>query len=377
MNILNFIERIDRDDISIHIPPGFLTENTGNSEGVLLMSHELTLSGAPIQLYMLAKALIDLGYQPIVYSLSEGDLIDDYMKINVPIICGIGPAESAEWVNNLVENFKLVFVNTLPMVPFVRYLSNGTRRIFWWIHESSYLFKEKYCTDIPKSSGLKILAVSEKCSEHIKKYMDLDSTIFTICIEDTGTSYKCTSKKTVFLWAGILDPNKAPEILLNAIMSLPESYANRSEFIIVGQTHHDHKNEYARLVKELASKLPNTCFMDAMNHSEFLKLMNTVDSIVVTSMEETMSAVAVEGLMKGKIAVCTEGCGIAKYIDTPKNGFVFPVRDSQKLSEILKTIIDNNDNLSKLKSSGRKVYETNFTYEVFKNNLEKLLTEFN
>lgn len=377
MNISDYIERIDRDDISIHLPPALLTENTEVVKGVLLISHELTLSGAPIQLYMLAKALIDLGYQPIVYSLSEGDLIDDYIKMNVPIICGIGPAKSAEWVNELVRGFKYIFVNTLPMVSFVRYLSGANRQIFWWIHESSYLFKDKYCTDIPNTSGLRILAVSEICSDHIKKYMGLDSTLFNICIEDQGTSYKLTSNKTVFLWAGIMDPNKAPEILLNAIFNLPENYICESEFIIVGQTHHDHENEYAILVKEIASKLPNTRFMDTMDHNEFLKLMNTVDSIVVTSMEETMSAVAVEGLMKNKIVVCTEGCGIAKYIKNMQNGFVVPVRNSQKLCETLKYIIDNNDNLSQLRLSGRKVYQTFFTYDVFKQHLEKILTESN
>ncbi len=373
MNISNYIKKIDRNDISIHLPPELLTESSEAPEGILLISHELTLSGAPIQLFMLAKALINLGYQPVVYSLSEGDLIDDYIKINVPVICGIGPAESAEWVDELVRGFKYIFVNTLPMAPFVRYLSDDTRRIFWWIHESSYLFKDKYCTDIPRSSGLQILAVSEVCSGHIRKYMNSDSQIFNICVVDQGTSYKRSSDKAVFLWAGILDHNKAPEILLKAIMSLPENYVCKSEFIIVGQTHHNHENEYAKLVKEIASKLPNTCFMDTMKHNEFLKLMDTVDSIVVTSMEETMSAVAVEGLMKGKIVICTDGCGVANHIKTMESGFVYPVRDSQKLSEIFKKVIDDNDNLGYLRTAGRKTYETTFTYDVFKKNLGDIL----
>ena len=374
MNISNYIERIDRNDISIHLPPSFLTENTESQDCVLLISQELTLSGAPIQLYILAKALIDLGYQPIIYSLSEGDLIDDYIRTNVPIICGMGPAESAEWVNELVRGFEYIFVNTLPMVPFVRYLSSDTRKVFWWIHESSYMFKDKYCTDIPKSPGLKILAVSEICRDHIKKYMNSDSTLFNICVEDKGTFHNSSSKKTVFLWSGFLDYNKAPDILLNAIMNLSENYINRSEFIIVGQTHHNHNNEYANLVKEIASKLPNALFMDTMDHNDFLKMMDTVDSIVVTSMEETVSAVAVEALMKRKLVICTDGCGISKHIENTKNGFVLPVRNSQKLSEVLEYIIDNDDKLDQLKAAGREVYENNFTYDIFKQNIEKLLT---
>ena len=371
MNILDYITKIDRDDISIHLPPEFLRYNTECLNAILLISHELTRTGAPIQLLMLAKTLSVLGYQPFVYSLSGGDLIEEFIKIGIPVICGFGPAQSVEWINELVRDFNCIFINSLQLSEYVRYLSISKKHIFWWIHESSFMFSESDCIGIPKSKTLKILAASEKCSDSIRKYLNIEPTVLNICVEDQGISSKEPSKKTVFLWAGTLDLNKAPDILLKAILNLPFNYIHSSEFIFVGHAHNN--NKYAELIKTLALKLPNTYFMDAMDHGDFLQLMDLADSVVVTSLEETMNTVAIEGLMKGKIVVCTNGCGNTRYIENDKTGFVFPVRDYQKLSEIIKYIIDNNAKLDYLRKAGRNIYESYFTFNNFKQNIEKLL----
>ena len=217
MNILDYITKIDRDDISIHLPPEFLRYNTECLNAILLISHELTRTGAPIQLLMLAKTLSVLGYQPFVYSLSGGDLIEEFIKIGIPVICGFGPAQSVEWINELVRDFNCIFINTLQLSEYVRYLSISKKHIFWWIHESSFMFSESDCIGIPKSKTLKILAAGEKCSDSIRKYLNIEPTVLNICVEDQGISSKEPSKKTVFLWAGTLDLNKAPDILLKAI----------------------------------------------------------------------------------------------------------------------------------------------------------------
>ncbi len=287
MNISNYITKIDRNDISIHIPNKLSSYDSKCLKGVLLISHELSRTGAPIQMLVLAKALHALGYQPFVYSLSEGELINDYMDINVPVICGIGPAQDAEWIDKLVYDFDIIFINTLLLVAYVRYLANSPKRIFWWIHESAHLFKDKYCSDIPNSSSLKLLAASEKTQNHISKYLHKESYLLKVCVEDNYVSSIDTLDKTTFLWSGFLDFNKAPEILFKAVLDLPQEYINKTEFIVVGQSRNN--NEYAELVKMISSKLPNIHFMNAIGHQDFLKLINSVDSVIVTSLEETIT----------------------------------------------------------------------------------------
>ena len=373
MNIIEYINNIDREDISIHIPQGLLSDEATCRNGVLLISHELSKTGAPLQLLELAKTLCELGYQPFIYSLSEGDLINDYLDMNIPVICGIGPAQSAEWIDKLVADFRIVFINTLLLAAYVRYLTNAKRHIFWWIHESSFMFKEKYCVDIPINHNLKILAASEKTRTNISKYIKRDSALLNVCVEDCNVFETTVSDKKRFLWAGFLDYNKSPETLFKAILDLPASYAEKAEFIVVGQSRKD--NEYAKLVETFASKLSNIKYINALPHQEFLRLMSTTDAVIVTSIEETTSLVAVEGLMLDKIVVVSEGCGIAKYINTGISGFVFPTLDFKKLQEIIEFIIDNDDNLIDIKNMGRSIYESEYSCTIFRNTLKNILDD--
>ncbi|ETP71246.1 glycosyltransferase [Lachnospiraceae bacterium JC7] len=374
IKVADYIKKIDRDDISIHIPQEVLAENKDCSKGVLLFSHELSKTGAPIQMLELAVMLRDLGYQPLIFSLSEGDLIREYMDIGIPVICVAGTEVSVEWLDELVKEFDLIFINTLLMSDYVRYLANGSRRIFWWIHENSYLFDDYYCSNNPDISNFKILAASEKVRNNIAKYMKRESDILNVYIEDYGISDRKSSDKITFLWAGTIDFNKAPEIFIRAILCLLEDYIDKAEFIIVG--HSCKTSEFNELKEILSYSIPNVRLINAVNHREFLNLMDTVDAVVITSIEESTSVVAVEGLMKGKVVICSEGCGVTKYIKDGENGFVFPVRDFEKLSEKLKFVIDNNENLNDLRCSGRSIYEKYYSFDIFRQKLKCLINDF-
>ncbi len=373
MNINEYISKIDRDDILIHIPHNLTDENAYIDNVVLLISHELSRTGSPIQLLFMTKALQMLGYHPFIFSLSGGDLINDFMDLDVPVICGVDPDITSEWIDKLTDGFRLIFINTITMAGYVRYLINKPNYVFWWIHESAYWFNYDYINDIPVSPNLKILAASEKIVDHIKAYTEKDPVLLNVCVEDKYISGRNQSEKTVFLWSGTLEKNKAPEILLEAILLLPNEYTDKVEFILVG--HNRANDKYSDLVKTISDKLPFVWFMDAMNHSDFLNLMDEVDSVIVTSIEETTSMVAVEGFMKGKIVICSDGCGVTRYIEDKMNGFVFKTRDSKMLSEIIKYVVDNISNLDNLKHSGRIMYEKYYLFDGFKSNLENLLNE--
>ncbi len=373
MNINEYISKIDRDDILIHIPHNLTDENACIDNVVLLISHELSRTGSPIQLLFMTKALQMLGYHPFIFSLSGGDLINDFMDIDVPVICGVDPEITSEWIDKLTDGFNIIFVNTITMAGYVRYLINKPNYVFWWIHESAYWFNYDHINDIPFSPNLKILAASEKIMDHIKSYTEKDPVLLNVCVEDKYISGKHQSEKTVFLWSGTLEKNKAPEVLLEALLHLPNEYTDKVEFILVGNDRANDK--YSDLVKAISDKLSFVRFMNAMDHSDFLKLMDEVDSVIVTSIEETTSMVAVEGFMKGKIVICSEGCGVTRYIEDKVNGFVFKTRDSKMLSEIIKYVVDNISNLDNLKHSGRNMYEKYYLFDGFKSNLENLLNE--
>ncbi len=372
MKITDLIGSIDRDDISIHIPDNEIADKEFEN-GVLLISHELSATGAPLQLYELALALLDMGYQPFVYSLFDGELTYDYSNIGIVTICGSGPAFDKEWIRKLAGFFDMVFVNTLLLVQIIRILAPTSKRLFWWIHENSYLFDQRNCRMIPTVPSLTILAASGKARDHIRRYMDFEPPVMNVYTRDMGGAESEREAKAVFLWAGSIDFNKAPQVLLEAILNLDPSTMEKSEFYIFGKK--TGENEYVKLIEGFAEKFPNVHFMDAVSHDELMQVIDLADAVVVSSIEETTSMIAVESFMKGKTLICSDGCGAVQDAEDGTECLIFHTKDAAALAGKLKWVVYNREEAYKIGRVGRRVYERNYSQEIFERNIEKILRD--
>ena len=370
MKVIDCIELIDREDISIRIPDEYPIENEQDN-GLLLLSHSLSRTGAPLQLYELTKVLLNLGYTPYIYSPFEGDLIEDYSEMGVITICGVGPVFDEKWLELLAGVFDTIFVNTLDLVQSIRILAPITKRLFWWIHENSYLFNANKCNSIPSVPSLRVLAASDKAKEHVKRFIGIESTVINVCTCDLGAVEPESKDKAVFLWAGSVDFNKAPQVFLEAILKLSPYERSLSEFYIFGKKNTG--NEYVELIENFAIRFDNIHFMDAVTHEELMQVIDIVDAVVVSSIEETTSMIAVESLMKERVVICSDGCGVAGYLKDTVNGLIFPSGNSSALADKIRLVIEDRNMAYVIGKAGRTVYEQNYSYDIFEKNIEKLL----
>ena len=95
----------------------------------LLISHELSYSGAPLALLNLAKALRRLGENPIVAPLAEGPLAATFRESGIEIATTIN-----------LDDVSFVIANTIVSVPVALRLKRPDRPVAAWIHESMYSF---------------------------------------------------------------------------------------------------------------------------------------------------------------------------------------------------------------------------------------------
>lgn len=373
MKIIEYIELIDRDDILIHVPNEVSYEEDCD-RCILLISHELSRTGAPQQLIELAVSLLEQGYRPFVYSLSEGDLIEDFSNIDVITICEIKPSYNSKWMSDFISIFEVIFINTLLLADYVKLLAPVTKKLFWWIHESSFLFDLGNSTDIPDTPSLKIIAASTKTEQSIKRYLNRNSTVINVCTRDYRLQDSANrNSKTVFLWAGSIDYNKAPDLLLRAIAGLTQDELSEFEVLLYGQKRR--KNEYTDLVEKFIDLFPNIHLMEPVSHDELMSVMKDVDAVVITSNEESTGLVAVEGLMMGKPVICSDGCGVADNLDNGVSGLVFRSGDQQDLTDKIRFSILHPQEINKIGSEGRSVYEKNYSYEIFNRRIISLLDE--
>ncbi len=100
-------------------------------KNILLVSHQLDFSGAPIALFYLAKALIQLDHDVGLASLyGRGDLLADFNRIGV---------KYREEKSLDVNDYDIVVFNTVVSTPFIPKIKNKKTKFILWIHESPFL----------------------------------------------------------------------------------------------------------------------------------------------------------------------------------------------------------------------------------------------
>lgn len=99
---------------------------------ILLVSHQLDYSGAPIALLELAKSLLRLKHSVSIASLQIGPLLTEFAKL------GVKQFDSSK---NTSDDYDLVVANTVLSVPPSLSFTKSSKKVLAWIHESEYFFQ--------------------------------------------------------------------------------------------------------------------------------------------------------------------------------------------------------------------------------------------
>jgi glycosyltransferase involved in cell wall biosynthesis len=141
----------------------------------------------------------------------------------------------------------------------------------------------------------------------------------------------------VFLFAGKLEPQKDPELLINAFFKLLEKRQD-IHLIIVGSGILENKLKalVASLTKSLTSDICRltsvVSFIPFQNQSRMPIIYRMADVFVLPSRSETWGLAVNEAMASGRPVIVSNKCGCAKeLIEDGKNGFVFIACNEQDL----------------------------------------------
>jgi glycosyltransferase involved in cell wall biosynthesis len=168
----------------------------------------------------------------------------------------------------------------------------------------------------------------------------------------------------VFLFAGQMIQRKNVFTLVNVFkqLNLPNGH-----LLMVGSG-----KELARL-NELAADESNIHFVPPQSQTSMPVIYSAADVLILPSKEDTWGLVINEAMANGLAIVASDQCGAAfDLIEEGKNGYMFPYRDEERLSEIIKEFCNDP---TKVKIMGQYSLKkiTNFSYDVAAAAIEKLL----
>lgn len=343
-----------------------------NKKTVVLVSHAMDLSGAPIVLFHYARNLKKLGYEPIVLCKTDGDLRRQIWKSDITVIICEDISCKNPFIWGLLCSSVAVVVNTVVQYELIQQLNGKSIPTIWWLHETKVNY-DLACVNgmVPfkLEKNIHPYAVGRVAQQEFYNYFGYNADKLIYGIPDFYNK-----GKIIFAVIGTLTQRKGQDTFVEAIEQLPTSIREKAEFLIIGGINKQEK-EYCDYILEKVKSIDNLKYEGLMKREEIENLFAKIDVVVMPSREDPMPVVLVEGMMNEKICLTSDATAVADFITDGQNGFVCPADDVDALTKRIQWIIEHYDELEHIGINARKVYDGYFKEEVFMNHIEKIIKD--
>lgn len=378
----DYIQEGERRHLEIYYSSSYTYDEKRNR--ILIISDFLNYNGGSLAAVYAAKALQLKGYE-VVLAAPGGNLefireqVDDGLTIFLYHNLNFDSWEDLSWM----KKFSFMIINTFQMLPVVCAVCKHTP-LFWWIHEAHEVYDllnsknyNQLYKGIKNIKAIDIYAVSRIAANIFNSYYNqAELMILPYAIPDKNKKNckKKTSRKFIFAIIGPLLYIKAHDIFLNAIEALNDQEKMNAEFWIIGDTNTRgfDSSFYDNVICKM-KEVPQVKLWGELSRKEIEKIYPNIDVLVIPSREETMSIVATEGMMYGKVCIISENTGMALYIQNGKNGLICKCGSVSSLQEQMQWVLKNKDQLDAIGKNARKTYEENFTMDKFGNRLVDII----
>lgn len=356
---------------------------TGNKR-VLVLSHELSFTGAPLVLVQAVESLKKMNYDVLVVSPIDGPLRETYLKNNVPVIIEPELYTEFEYIR-MAHDFDFVIACTVCLWPVIEVLGQTNIPVLWWVHDSrmGYINWLRYV--LPKTIGDNIhlycggdyaqKVILEYRPEYSSKILLYGLDDFSNKIESTldRESWDIPRDKIAFANIGQIISRKGQDVLVDAIEKLPKELLKQSVFVFVGGV--VDRKIYNKII-DLKNRYPeNIRYIKQISHEDLKQFYREIDCVICSSVDDPLPAFVAEGLMMSRVVICSKNTAFNGLIEDGKNGFLFESGNQEELYQHVCNVIENKNRLEQIGENARKLYEDTFTDDIFNKNFRNVICE--
>ena len=363
------------------IPP---TLPTNQVERILLVTHELSLSGAPIILSMVAQHLKTQGYDLKVISPADGPLREHYSAMGVPVIVEPRLLDDARVILSHMDDRDTLMVNTILAWRAITAARAFNRRSLWWIHESSFgyqLAQAKASVSKAFQAADLVMFPSMATASLYREFTNREN--FRVAysglridkpVEITSNPKLKKRKDELFLvQVATFERRKGQDILLEAMSRLQPEVADKVHLFLVGRKYLERR--YYRKIMQHARQLKNVTIVGELSNLEVWDYLKAADIFVLASRDEALPISMIEAMAIGKAIITTAAGGINEILQDGVNGFVVGIDDSQGLASRITRLVMEPETLRRLGEQARRTYEQRLSMEVFGLRVQEIIEE--
>ncbi len=381
VNILNQDEVFE-----FKIYPGDKEELRKAKKKLLFVSHEATLSGAPLLLFWLAKALKKNGFLIIFFLPTQGPLVDVLHKEGFTVFVDEEYLDKVEFsTKKFMTNFDIVLANTINNWKIVTSAEEVELPVIWYIHESEYGIRRIEDKKAKENQELKdafkhsdvVLFPSKYTESLYKSVLPLKNTqVLHSAIEVPEVSkLKAKSKKSnspfTILHVGSIESRKGQDLMIAAFLDLPSEVQKSMQLNLIGRIL---DKKYYQKLQEKTKDNENIKFLGSLDHEEVMKNFKTSDLFVCSARDETGPITVIEAMGYG-VPIVSTSVGIVPEVLKNKENAILVGANIEEISNVITMIYKNKKLKSKMIKNAKQLFNEKFTIEVYSKKFLKVLDE--
>lgn len=356
------IRKIERYDFS--------QSNTSDPR-VLLITHDLSLTGAPLMLYYAAKILRKNGYNVTIYSKADGPLRYDYLKSGI----STGIFENFDFddceIERYFSGYHMILANTVVLSKLVKQLEKTGTPVMWWLHEEENAYEIYGVKEMPQYGRLHVYCVSERAVSAYEKCAGnrrAEQLVYGIPREvyQRRESHRRSDRKIVYAIIGYVSERKGHDTFISSIKKNWDRWKEQAEFWVIGIITAAQRKEMEEtgVVRVFGS----------LDHRDLIKLYADIDIVVCPSRNDPMPVVLAEAMMNQKVCIASDMTGTAKKITPYENGLICRAGDIDSLAEQIDWALVHRERLDNMGKRAYEVYLQNFSQEQFRDKLLQIVS---
>jgi len=358
--------------------------NNNSGRNLLLISHDLSLSGAPIIMSHFARWCREHGTFVVVMSPEDGPLREAFIQADIPLIIDSLLATGYEAFTKFgrglsvtthksftrfARAFDCVIASTIFAAPLIRDARTEGIRHIWWIHEA--LAGDQYLRKYPPLAVVLGLAeqiiTPDKCSRRIyQPFARRPIRVIPYGIPDISQGHSVQPERPAgplrFLLLGTIEHRKGQQTLLEALRYLPLDVLECCKFLIVGRPH---DAKFAAQVRAAAENSAHLQYRETVGHQNALGLIEETDVMLCTSFDETGPLVLIEAMALGKTILSTKVGVVGENLVGDEDALFIEPGDAIALAGAIQRLVQTPYLLRKLASNARNAYERYFGLDRF------------
>lgn len=369
-----------QDNIQLFLPEK-MWENTDSRKKVLVLTHELSMTGAPIVLLYAVEVLKEEGYQLFILSQKDGMLKEKFLDKQIPVLIDGELYKNNRWLSYAKE-FDLIFVNTIVPFSCIEQLKDVDIPVVWWIHDAKEGYERYLKYVLPKSIGehVKIYCVSDYAKKVLLTFRpQYAADVLLYGLPDLSIfprgkfRFDCNEQKKIFLTVGTLENRKGQDVLLEAIEKMETEEREKSIFYFIGAVKME--SVFKKLQKSM-KKYPETVrWIPELDRNDIMDAYAQATAVICCSRDDPMPVFMAETMMMAGICICSENTGTSTLISPGENGFLYKNNSSEELAKCITYILKNNKKLDNIRMAARETYEKSFALSIFRQHLLRIMEQ--